>query len=119
MDFMQFLWILNINFNKIYYIAIFFTAICKIFIKLRCFFDPFKVTSKILSIHANYLRPNTNDTMILYFHHIFYVFIFSFHISMNIYIFQIYIQTLMPFSTINNKSILVNRSNFTLPFFKG
>ena len=50
-----------------------------------------------LSNHINYLHPNIEDTTILYSYHI---------------------PPLIPFLDINDTSILVERSNFTLVFFK-
>ena len=55
--------------------------------------------------------------MILYFYH---VFVISFSILMNIVNMPklINIPPLRPFSTVNNISVLVKRSNFTLVVFK-
>ena len=49
MKFMQLFYILNINFKKIFFIAIFSVGFYEFFIKLRCIFNPLKITLKVTS----------------------------------------------------------------------
>ena len=64
--------------------------------------------------HINYLHPNIEYTTILYFYHNLYVFVNSFCRSIN----RVTYSSSNTSNAINNISISVKRSNFTLVFFK-
>ena len=49
MKFMQLFYILNMNFKKMFFIAIFYVGFYEFFIKLRCIFNPLKITLKATS----------------------------------------------------------------------
>ena len=115
MKFMQFFEILNFNFKKIFFITFFIIVLYEIFIKLKSIFDVLnnyllKVFGTLLN-HINYLHSNIEDMTILYFYY---------NLSCICYLecrwIEWYTPLLIPFSTINNISITVKRSNFTLVF---
>ena len=109
---------MKVNLRKISIITSFITAFLRTFIDLRCFFNLLKTIYRRLRRHCPSIQiiyiPMFYLWLFFIFIIIFHIFVISFHLSMN----SMHICPLIPFSTINNISISVSRSNFTLVFFE-
>ena len=106
------------NFKKISFITFFIIAFYEILIKLRSEFCPLKTIYWKLLRHCPTIKtiyiPLLKIGQFFIFVIIFYVFLISFCVL----IYRVTYSPLIPFPTINNISISVKRSTFTLVFFK-
>ena len=104
--------------QKVFYITIFIVAFYIIFIKLRCVFNPLKTIHLQLLWHCQLIKsiyvPVLKTWWFFIFIIMFQVFIISFCVSVN----NMTYFTSDIFFSINNISISVSRSNFTLFFLR-
>ena len=116
MKFMYFFKILKINFKKMSFIIFFIIVFYEIFIKLGSIFYLQKVFT------GNFYYIAQPSKLIIYIPILniwrFFVFIIIFHVFVISFCMLINICPLIPFSSINNISISVKISNFTLVFLK-
>ena len=119
MKFMSFFNILNINFKEvIFFITFFIIVFYEIFIKLNYLLSTQNYLLEAFATlpnHINYLHTNIKYVTILYFYDNLSCICISFCILINR---VTYSSTYIPFSTVNNMSISVKRSSFTLVFLK-
>ena len=109
---------MNIKFKENILITILIVVFYEVFIKLGCIFNELKTIYMQLlwycpTIYITYIWI-IKIWWFFIFIIIFYVFVISFYISMN----SMTYSTSNTFSTINNISVSINRSTFTLVFFK-
>ena len=104
--------------QKVFYITIFTVAFYIIFIKLRCVFNPLKTIHLQLLWHCQLIKsiyvPVLKTWWFFIFIIMFQVFIINFGVSVN----NMTYFTSDIFFSINNISISVSRSNFTLVFLR-
>ena len=112
---------MNINFEKISFIILFIIVFYEIIIKLKSVFELLKIIYWKAFRHSPATKiiyiPILNIWRFFILIIIVYVFVISFSILINRVTYSSS-YTFLHFSTINNTSISVKRSNFTLVFFK-
>ena len=116
MMFMQFFWILNITFKKLSFITSFIISFYEIFTRMRYFFKQLKTICRQPLWHCPTIEiiyiPIYTIWRFLSEYFIYLLLAFAYQWM------AWHIPPLIPFSTINNISISVNKSNSTSVFFK-
>ena len=116
MMFMLFFWILNNTFKKLSFITSFIISFYEIFTRLRYFFKRLKITCRQLLWHCPAIEiiyiPIYTIWRFLSEYFIYLLLAFAYQWM------AWHIPPLIHFSTINNISISVNKSNSTSVFFK-